>query len=95
VDLSIDADERRDYTWDCTARLEAGETITAATVTATACTLTTNTGSAAPADGCTHDDTTVTAWVHEAAERAAISAHITTSAGRIYDDTIALMLVRR
>lgn len=81
-DNRIDPDEVRDYTWDWSARLADGETITAHTVTVTGCTLGTHTA----------DATSVTAWLSAAQQPGRVSAtcHVTTSGGRQYDDTIRL-----
>lgn len=82
-DPLIDPTEVRDYTWDWTARLASGETITAATVTGVGCT------TAAP----TVTGTTVTARVSQAVAPCSATCHITTSTGQQFDDTIRLQVV--
>ncbi len=84
-----DPDARLDYTWDWTAWLTEGETITSAEILPTDGLATDDTG---------HDDTTVTTWVTtslEAGKSGGVTCRITTSAGRIDDRTITLQIADR
>lgn len=80
-----------DYTWDWASWLADGETIAAATVTATA-------PEAVTVSDVGHDDTTVTAWVTATGtERNTVRlrCHIVTSADRADDRTITLTISDR
>jgi hypothetical protein len=83
-DPLIDPDETRDYTWDWSARLLGGETITSHTVTVTGCTLGSHTATT----------TKVTAWASAAIPGpASLTCHVVTSGGRTFDDTIRLTVM--
>ena len=87
-----------DYRWDWapatngtgrTDWLEAGETITATTVTGTGCTV--------DSSSITDAGTSVTAWISggTVGAQASVTCHITTSAGREDDRTIRLRIAER
>lgn len=78
----MDQDERLDWGWDWTAWLAAGETITSLAVTVTGCTLT-DSG---------HDGPLTVAWVTAPESGAVITQRITTTAGRIAEAEIRLIV---
>lgn len=79
-----------DYRWDWSAWLAEGETITAATVTASA-------GLTVDSSAISGDGSAVTAWISggTATREYEITNHITTSAGRQDDRTIAIKCMER
>lgn len=85
-----DPDAVLDYTWDWSAWLASGETITDATVTPSGTGLTVN---GTPTTGAA----TVTAWLTggTAGTEYLVTCHITTSQGRQDDRTITISVVDR
>lgn len=79
-----------DYKFDWSDWLEASETITAATVTAAA-------GLTVDSSSITDSSTSVTAWLSAGTvgTRYSVVCHITTSADREDDRTIAIRVVER
>lgn len=88
-DITHDPNARLDYAWDWTSWLEAGETITAHTVTASG-------AGAVTVQSSSVIGGKVVAWVTGGTKgKAFLTVHITTSAGRQDDRTITLSVQER
>ena len=88
-DITHDPNARLDYAWDWTSWLDAGETITAHTVTASG-------AGGVTVESSTVIDGKVVAWVSGGTKgKAFLTVHITTSAGRQDDRTITLSVQER
>ena len=89
TDISHDPNARLDYAWDWTSWLDAGETITAHTVTASG-------AGGVTVESSTVIDGKVVAWVSGGTKgKAFLTAHIVTSAGRQDDRSFKLYVEQR